>query len=578
MAKKIKKIKGAPTRPRKTRKVSGLRGVPSQQSILLEAKAFHQAGHLTQAEALYQQILSREPDHPDALHFLGVLAHQVGKSGIAVELIGKALRLRPDSVEAHNNLANALLAQGKLDEAVTSYRRAISFKPDYAEAHYNLGVVLYAQGKLDEAIASYRRAITIKPDYAEAHYNLGLALKNRGKLNEAITSYRQAIFVRPDFAEAYHNLGVVFSELGKMDDAIACHKKALSLKPDYVLAYKSLSAIVKYTEVDDVIRAMERLYNKKSDISDVDREDLGFTLGKVFEDIGDYDKSFTFILEANQLKRRSYEYSIHNDHELFERIKKTFSPDFFASHHGSGNQDRTPIFIIGMPRSGTTLVEQILSSHPMVFGAGELTVLENLINSICTGGAKAHFPECMPELSEEVLERVGAHYVEEIRGYSKDAKHITDKMPHNFLYVGFIKMILPNAKVIHCMRNPMDNCFSIFKNDFKGTVKYAYDMVELGKYYNLYRDLMAYWEKVLPGFVYPLRYEEMVSNQQHQTKSLLDFCGLPWDEVCLAFHKTERRISTVSLAQVRQPIYKDSIESWKRYEKQLEPLRKTVYG
>ncbi len=263
----------------------------------------------------------------------------------------------------------------------------------------------------------------------------------------------------------------------------------------------------------------------KIDISDADRIDLGFALGKVFEDIGNYNKSFDFILEANRLKRGSYEYSIQNDRDLFERIKKTFSPDFFASHHGSGNQDRTPIFILGMPRSGTTLVEQILASHPLVFGAGELTVLVNLANGICTGGTTAQFPECMPDLDVDTFEKMGSDYIEKIREYSNDAEHITDKMPHNFLHVGLIKTILPNAKIIHCMRNPMDTCFSIFKKEFAGTHGYAYDMVELGQYYNLYQDLMAHWEKVLPGFMYTLRYEEMVSDQQKQTKSLLDFCG-----------------------------------------------------
>jgi hypothetical protein len=323
---------------------------------------------------------------------------------------------------------------------------------------------------------------------------------------------------------------------------------------------------------------MENLYNNKDDISEADRKDIGFALGKAFEDLRDYDKSFGFILEANRLKRKSYTYSIQDDHDLFARIKKIFSPDFFAAHEGSGYQDKTPIFILGMPRSGTTLVEQILASHPLVFGAGELTILENLTNAVCLGKATPEFPQCMLDLDRDALKKMGSGYIEKIRQYSSDALYITDKMPHNFLRLGLIRAILPLAKVVHCVRDPMDTCFSIFKKDFEGRHDYAYDMVELGRYYNLYRDLMAHWEKVLPGFIHTIRYEEIISNQQNRTKSLLDFCGLPWDEACLAFHKTERRVSTASLAQVRQPIYKDSVALWKRYEKHLEPLKKAIYG
>ena len=646
MAKKKKKIKHIPGYRKKTTGVSGPHGKPALQRILQQALAHHNAGHLPQAEALYRQILLAEPNHPDALHFLGMLAHQVGKSEAAVELMRKSLTLKPDCaefyynlgivqhdsgkreealssfrralslkadyaeahnnlgvilkdqgkleealvcfrralslrsdyVEARNNLGNVFQAQGKLDEAIASYRRVLTVKPDFVDALYNLGIILQTQGKENEALACFHRVVALQPDYAQAYNNLGSILSDQGKLDEALASFRQALALKPDLAEAYNNLSVVLKEQGNMDEAIACCRKALSLKQDYAEAYRNLSAIVKFTEVNDLTHAMEDLFNRKGDIPDTDRIHLGFALGKVFEDLRDYEKSFHFILEANRLKRRSYEYSIQEDHDLFERIKNTFSPDFFATHYGAGNQDRTPIFILGMLRSGTSLVEQILASHPLVFGAGELEVLKNLTNNICTGDATTPFPECLPDLSGDVFAKMGSDYIEKIREHSKNAEHITDKMPQNFLHVGLIKTILPNAKVIHCMRDPMDTCYSIFKNDFTATHRYAYDMTELGRYYNLYRDLMAHWDNVLPEFMYTIRYEELVSDQQKQTKSLLDFCGLAWDEACLAFHKTERIVSTASLAQVRQPMYKDSVELWRRYEEQLEPLRKAIFG
>ena len=540
--------------------------------------AYKDQGKLDEAAACYRRALNLKPAYAEAHNNLGVILNDQGRLDEAAACFRQALSLKPDYAEAQYNLGKTFTDQGRLYEAIASYLQTLTLKPDYTEANYNLGKIFTDQGRLDEAAACYRRALSLKPDYAEAYNNLGGILKVQGKLDEAIACFRRALSVKPDSAEMHYNLGVIFREAGKLNDAIACYRKALSLKPDYAAAFKDLTSVVQYTEADDVVHAMEDLYNKKEDMPDADRIALGFALGKIFEDLRDYDRAFTFILEANLLKRGSFEYSIQNEQDFFSRIKKTFSPDFFASRHGSGYQDGTPVFIVGMPRSGTTLVEQILASHPLVFGAGELPILTGLANDIRAGGATGPFPECLLDLEGDAFTKMGSDYMKKIREYSKDAPYITDKMPYNFLYVGFIKTILPHAKVIHCKRNPMDTCLSLYKNYFKELHGYAYDMVELGRYYNLYQDLMAHWEKVLPGFMYTIRYEEVVSDQQSQTKSLLDYCGLPWDEDCLAFHKTERKVSTASLAQVRRPLYKDSVELWKRYEKQLEPLRKAIYG
>ena len=570
----------------------------------------HQLGKNEIAAELINKALNCSPDYVDAHINLGITLKAQAKLDEAVASFQRALTLKPGNVLAHYNLGNTFKEQGKPDEAIICYRQALAVKPDYVEAYYNLGNILNDQGKPAEAAACYRQVLILKPEYAEAysnlgnvlkgqekleeavdcfqralilapddaliHYNLGNTLKDQGQLDEAVASFQRALTLKPDFAEAHHALGLLFREFGKMDDAIACYRKALSLKPDYARAYRNLSLIVKYTEVDDDIQVMEYLYSKKEETSETDRLDLGFALGKIFEDLGDYDKAFHFIHESNQLKRRSYQYSIQEDLDLFKRIKETFSPEFFAAHHNSGFQDRTPIFILGMPRSGTSLLEQILASHRIVFGAGELAVPPDLADSLCAGAQAGQYPDCIHNLDMDAFEKLGADYIKKIRENSAEKEFITDKMPHNFIHIGLIKTILPAAKVIHCMRDPMDTCFSIFKTEFAGEHKYAYDMVELGQYYNLYHDLIAHWEKLLPGFMYTLRYEELVADQQEQTKSFLDFCGLPWDNACLSFHKTQRRVSTASLAQVRQPIYKDSVELWKRYEKQLEPLKKAL--
>jgi len=577
MVKKRKIIKLSPSQRTKKRQRQQHRSLSSQQEMFQQAILQHQTGHLQQAEILYRKILHTDPNHFHALQNMGILAHQLRNNEFAVELLRKAVKCRPDFAGAHYNLGVSLYDSGQLTEALTSFRRAISLNPEYAEAYCNQGNILMSEGHMDEAAASYRQAIILKPDYVDAHYNLGTALMAQGNLEETIASFRRALRLRPDFAEAHCNLGITLKELGEIDAAVASFKKALQLNPNFALAYNSLALLIKFTEVDNIILAMQKLYSKE-ETSDPDRRDLGFALGKAFEDLNLYEKSFEYILEANRLKRLEYNYSIQNDANFIEKIKKIFSPDFFSLHQGLGCQDKSPIFIVGMPRSGTSLVEQVLASHPLVFGAGELEILGSLINTVCKESSAERFPECARDLDETALAKIGSEYITEIRQYSTDAQYITDKMPYNFLRLGLIKIILPRAKIIHCTRDPMDNCYSIFKKDFRGDHGYAFTMEELGQYYTLYRGLMAHWEMLLPDFICSIQYEEMVSGQEAQTKRLLDFCGLPWDNRCLDFYKTKRRVSTASFAQVRRPIYRDSVQLWRHYEKQLEPLKESLYG
>ena len=520
-----------------------------EQAIDL-AVQHHTAGRLPQAKSIYQQILQTDHRQPVALHLLGAIAHQMGKADIAVGLITKALAIKPDYPEAHINLGNALQELGKLDEAVASYHKALAIAPEFAEAHNNLGNALQDLGQLDQAFASYHKALAIAPDYPEAHNNIGTAIQ----------------------------------ELGRSDEAAASYHKALAIRPDYAEAYRHLAFVRKFTDYDHDIAAMEAAYAMPG-LGDEQRMHLAFGLGKAFEDLGDYEKAFGFYLTGNTLKRATYEFSIERVEKLFGCLKKTFTKDLFRKHQAAGrdssentkSSDVTPIFILGMPRSGTTLVEQILASHPSVHGAGELDYIDRIVTANFNKTDEAAFSESINQASIGDVSSAGGEYMAMIGAMIRQRAHgagfITDKMPDNFMLIGMIRLMLPHARIIHCRREPLDTCLSISKNLFtaKG-YHYAYDLDLLGRYYNLYRDLMAHWDNVLPDFIYPLDYEELVAEQETQSRALLAHCGLEWDDACLEFHKTDRQVQTLSAAQVRRPIYKDSISSWKRYEKQLAPL------
>ena len=534
-------------------------------------------GRFQQAVASYKHAIQINPDFADTYYNLGSVLMELDELDDAVTNFRKAIEIDPRHKDAHNGLGNALIEQGEIDKAIASYRKAIEIDPMHKNAYNGLGNALSVQGEVDMAIASYHKAIEIIPGHNEAYNGLGNALSDYGEIDKAIASYRKAIEINPGHKDAYIGLGNVLSDYGEIDNAFDSYRKAIEINPEQAEVYRSLSKNKNFSQYDDDIHSMESLYANES-ISEKQKMHLAFGLGKAYEDLGEYEKSMEFILQATRLKRSSFDYSISEAEELFRNIKATFSLEFLSARKGMGNPDATPIFILGMLRSGTSLVEQILASHPDVFGAGELKDLAILTGRIGTADSSRKFPECIADLDCESLEDMGKEYITRIRKHSEDSKHVTDKMPQNFLYIGLIKAILPNARIINCIRDPMDNCLSIFKNYFNTTHNYSYDMTELGQYYNLYVDLMEYWRSSLPGFIYDLSYESLVTDQENQMRQLLDFCHLAWDDACLDFHKTRRKVGTASNAQVRRPIYKNSVKLWKHYEKQLQPLRAAIYG
>lgn len=558
------------------------------------------------AAASLKKAKRRQPNHLDTLMNLGLALLRLGENREAVTNLRKAAALAPSNPVARTNLGNALKESGDLEEALSCYREALALDASHAAAHYNmgntlrkmgrlheavdcyrmahslqpddtavlnnLGTALVEQGAVDEAIEYHRRVLTITPDFAEGHYNLGKALKAHGRYDDSVAAYRRALEVRPGYAIANNNLGVVYTELGRFDEAEAAYRQAIEAKPGYPEAYKNLTDLKTYSTRDDDLSAIENLLSDSS-LPDDQAIYLNFAMAKAHEDLGNNDTAFEFLEKANRLKRAAIRYSIDEDEDRIERIIATFDADLLAGRSGHGCQSDEPIFVLGMPRSGTTLVEQILASHSDVHGAGELDDLGRLAGALKrqTDGGR-EFPEAAGDLGPEALEGLGRSYLESARGRASEGRRFTDKMPANFLYIGLIHLILPKARIVHCIRDAADTCFSCYRILFTGQQKFAYDQGELGRYYRLYERLMNHWHTVLPGRVLDIRYEDVVTDQEGETRRLLDDCGLAWEDNCLRFHRSARPVLTASNVQVRQPLYKDAMGRWKRFERHLGPL------
>ena len=470
-----------------------------------------------------------------------------------------------------------LIQSAKFNIAENKAVKLIKQYPNSFNVLNLLGLCLVNQNQINKGINCYNNAIKIKPDFAQAHNNLGIALKDAGKINSAINCYQNAIKFKSDFAEAYNNLGLIMMDQGKIKDAKINFKKALKIKPSLAYVHRHLSIVTKYKKKDPHIKEMKKtISNLKT--SDNGKMHVAFGLGKAFEDIKDYENAFKYFELGNRLRRKKIQYDIKSDINFFNSLKKIFDGNLFEKFKTSKkNLDGTPIFIVGMFRSGTTLIEQILSSHPNVFGGGESKTLAQAISKYLHPEFQVKFPEDLIKYNPITFDSIGKIYIEAARSFQPNYKHITDKQPHNFKWIGLIKLALPNAKIIHCIRNPLDNCLSIYKNYFNfNDNPYAYNLEELGQYYNIYKELMKYWHSILPDFIYDISYEKLINNQKEETKKLLDACNLSWDEQCMDFFKNKRYVSTASVMQVRRPIYKHSINSWESYKKHLPPLIKIL--
>jgi tetratricopeptide (TPR) repeat protein len=579
-----------------------------------EAFALFQSSQWVQAKLLYSQICKLDPMDAEAWFFLGMINGQMGALAEAETCFLRSVENQPNRPEIHYNLARTLESQGYLDRALESYRVAIRLKSDFAAAYTNAGSLCQAQGKLDDALEYQRAAVRLSPELAEAHYNLGNVLKEKGHYAESALHYRNALRIREDFVEAELNLGSVLIYTGQHDNAMESFLKVLSLDPGNVNAVANMArcdaargdfkaararlqpflntdnpdigvavefaALCRSAEkCDEPIALLERALSR--DVSSLGNRDLfargQFELGRLYDLKNDFERAFKHVQTGNMLQLQIHRCNIQEHIKQVDALIESYNPELMARAPRTRIASQRPVFIVGMPRSGTSLVEQILASHPAVFGAGELSVMKNIASDLpAILASQAPYPRCLSELRQGHVDKMAQRYLAHIEALSLDAIRVIDKMPSNFLELGLINLLFPEAYVIHCVREPLDTCLSCYFQSFGPGLSFTSDLSSLGTYYRQYQRLMDHWNKVLDIALMEVRYEELIADQEGISRALLAFCGLEWDERCLRFYDTERIVNTASNNQVRRPLYKQSMDRWKNYEAYLTPLKEAL--
>jgi tetratricopeptide (TPR) repeat protein len=535
----------------------------------------HALRRFEEALASYDQALALEPNDPEVYNNRGAVLRDLDRRDEARTNYETAIALKPNYAEPYSNRGNLLRVQGQYEDALVDYDKAIELKPDYAEAHIARGMVLRDLRRHDEALNSCDKAIALRPNYAEAYNARGMVLRDLNRHDEALNNCDEAIALKGDYAEAYSIRANILREIGDFEEMRKALHQAIALEPRRGIFYQNLSNYMKFTSNDRHLLAMEALTQEIDTLPAIDQCNLHFALGKAYADLHQHERSFRHLLAGNAVQRRLIDYDESTTLNSLARTAIAFNSEVMRTKGGLGHPSRVPIFITGMPRSGTTLVEQILASHPEVFGAGELMELSDAVAGVTMlKGDPAIYPEALAALSTRQLHEVSHRYLDSIAAYSPvTAARITDKMPANFRFVGLISLALPNARIIHTRRNPLDTCLSCFSILFGGNQPYTYDLSELGRYYRAYAHLMAHWHAVLPeGAMLEVKYENLVDNLEREARRIVAFCGLEWDDACLNFHETRRSVKTASASQVRQPIYRSSVDRWRPYEKMIEPL------
>ena len=538
------------------------------------ANALHQLGEDEEALACYDRALRIDPNFVEAQNNKATVLRDLHRHEEAVPIYRKALERNPNYVEAINNLGLCLNEMGQKAEAIELFKRSIALRPNFPDTHTFLGTVLVERKRGEEALVEAQTALRLAPRNPENHNLLGRVYFELGRYDEALAALDEAVKLNPRMADAWNNRGNMLKELGRMDEARAAYEQALTIKPSLWGTYVNYSDAAKIPSDDPLAKRLETMRDNIGRVPARQRHFIHFARGKVYEDNKRYEDAMAQFIAGCRIKRQLFQYDEAAALGLFERIRRTFTPELIQAKSGGGSESAQPFFVLGMPRSGTTLVEQIIASHPLVQAAGELGELGKVVQSVKgPDGKQLPYPEFVPALHDQALKQVGDSYAKALDAYAPGARHITDKMPSNYYYVGLIHLALPRARMIHTMRNAADTCISCFSKLFTGDLVYTYDFGELARYWIQYHETMNHWRRVLPpGSFLDVRYEEVVADMEGQARRIIDFVGLPWDDACLRFHELDRPVKTASAMQVRQPIYSGSVDRWKRYGELVKPL------
>jgi tetratricopeptide (TPR) repeat protein len=512
-------------------------GLAPDRRQLAEAGEHLREGRLVEARETCEALLAVNSDDVNALRILAMVLGAEGRWPKAERILRRVLTLAPGFHDARLDLASALKQLDRLDEALDCTSEVIEHRSQSPHARYIHASMLAVCARYDEALDSYRHAISLRAHHPAAHVGMGHLLKTLGRTDEGIAAYRTAIEQQPNFGEVYWSLA---------------NLKTFRFTP---------------TEVADM-----ELRLATEALDDDARVHFLFALGKAYEDEGNFDRAFASYAEACGMQRMRISYDPVETEIIHDRIRDVFTPEFLAQHAGQGCKDPAPIFIVGLPRSGSTLIEQILASHSMVEGTAELPDVGRAISSLARLGTREVYPEAARRLDANGWRELGQSYLARTQRHRHGLPFFIDKMPNNFAAIGLIHLMLPQAKIIDARRHPLDSCFGTYKQHFALGQTFSYDLFELGEFFLQYRQMMRHWQQVLPGLVLEVRYEDIVADQETQTGRLLDYCGLPWEGACLHFYETERAVRTASSEQVRQPIYTTSVNHWRNFRDQLEPL------
>ena len=484
----------------------------------------------------------------------------------AITCYREAIRLNPKHAMAYTNLTSVLMESGQYEGIEIFARNAVNLAPHLPEAHHNLGCALFILDRHFEAEACFRQAIKLKPDFAESFNHLGKILVLLSQAEQAEICYQKALYIRPDYAEALVGMGQVAAFKGNFDEAYAYYQRALTIVPNLPEALADIVGLRKMTRDDDAWLSQAETIVRNG-IHPLQESRLRFAMGKFCDDVNDFDQAFQHYRRANNLlKLASHNYDRQKQKLFVDDMIRTYSREKIPLVNKGGSASTRPVFIVGMPRSGTSLLEQIIASHPEAFGAGELLFWSNAYN-------KHENAIRETTLDKDLLIKLADEYLRHLSSFSTDAMVVVNKMPSDFAYLGLIHSVFPNARFIHTRRHPIDTCLSNYFQSFSGA-NFTNDLGDLAHYYRQYHRLMAHWRSILPPEIFlDVPYEGLVNDQEEWSRKIVKFIGLDWDDRCLDFHKIERRMATASLWQVRQKMYKTSVERWRNYEKFVGPLK-----